>query len=184
VSFIENDKRKLGHRLCAGLGMGLAGLLAGCSNAPPGPPATPPASAVVTEGQSRPSPVRPQAPAQHAKPAPTLAPPKPVRSHDELRRQAALRLIEANPGGVYMSEPPLVLLAIPVLEIELHADGRVKVINVLRHPGQARDTVELAIQAVRRAAPFGDVSRMPKPWKFNEVFLFNDQRLFKPRTLD
>jgi len=180
VSCIENDKRRFGLYM----GMGLASLLVGCSNAPPGPPAAPPAPAVVMEGQVSPSPVQPPTPAPHIKPAPTLAPPKPVRTHDELRRQAALRLIEANPDGVYMGEPPPVLLAIPVLEIELYADGQVKLINVIRHPGQARDTVELAIQAVRRAAPFGDVSRMPKPWKFNEVFLFNDQRLFKPRTLD
>ena len=33
-------------------------------------------------------------------------------------------------------------------------------------------------------APFGNVSRMPEPWRFTETFLFNDDRLFKPRTLD
>ena len=42
----------------------------------------------------------------------------------------------------------------------------------------------MAVAAVRRAAPFGDVSRLPKPWKFVEVFLFDDDRRFKPRTLD
>jgi hypothetical protein len=77
-----------------------------------------------------------------------------------------------------------VLLAIPVLEIELDADGDVRHIKVLRYPGQALDTVEIAKVAVRRAAPFGDVSRLPKPWRFAEVFLFDDQRRFKPRTLD
>jgi len=25
---------------------------------------------------------------------------------------------------------------------------------------------------------------VPKPWKFTEVFLFNDDRHFKPRVLD
>jgi hypothetical protein len=44
--------------------------------------------------------------------------------------------------------------------------------------------VQLAIDAVRRAAPFGDVSRIGKPWKFIETFLFRDDRKFKPRTLD
>ena len=44
--------------------------------------------------------------------------------------------------------------------------------------------MQIAIDAVRRAAPFGDVSRLPKPWKFTETFLFNDDRKFKPRTLD
>ena len=38
--------------------------------------------------------------------------------------------------------------------------------------------------AVHRAAPFGDVSRLPRPWKFVETFLFDDDRRFKPRTLD
>jgi hypothetical protein len=55
---------------------------------------------------------------------------------------------------------------------------------VLRRPTQAHDTVQLAIDAMRRAAPFGNVSRLPKPWKFSETFLFNDDRKFKPRTLD
>lgn len=76
------------------------------------------------------------------------------------------------------------LLAIPVLTIELNADGSVRDIDVMRYPSQARDTVQLAIQAVRRAAPFGNVSKLPRPWKFNETFLFNDQRQFKPMTLD
>jgi len=60
----------------------------------------------------------------------------------------------------------------------------VRRIDVIRHLGQARDTTQLAIDAVHRAAPFGNVARLPQPWKFNEVFLFNDQRRFKPRTLD
>ena len=57
-------------------------------------------------------------------------------------------------------------------------------IDVLRQPRQARDTTQLAIDAVRRAAPFGSVARLPRPWKFSETFLFNDDRRFKPRTLD
>lgn len=102
----------------------------------------------------------------------------------ELRQQAAERLVAANPGRVYLGEVPDVLLAIPVLEIELNANGTVRKIAVLRRPGQAIDTLQLAIDAVHRAAPFGDVSRLPRPWKFSETFLFNDHRQFKPRTLD
>jgi hypothetical protein len=115
---------------------------------------------------------------------PRLPAPPPVRNHDELRHQAALRLVAANPDGTYMTDSPQVLLAIPVLEIELRGDGSVRAIEVLRHPGQAPETVQLAIDAVHRAAPFGDITRMPKPWKFSEVFLFDDERRFKPRTLD
>ncbi|WP_158080831.1 hypothetical protein [Pelomonas sp. KK5] len=115
---------------------------------------------------------------------PRLAPPKPSRTLEELRRQAALRLVAANPERTYMTEPPAVLLAIPVLEVELYVDGSIKRINVLRKPGQAPETVQIAIDALHRAAPYGDVSRMPEPRKFSETFLFNDEKRFKPRTLD
>ena len=93
-------------------------------------------------------------------------------------------MVAANPGGTYLGEVPDTLLAIPVLEIELHADGSIRRIDVLRKPRQALDTLQLATDAVRRAAPFGDVSRLPRPWHFTETFLFNDARQFKPRTLD
>jgi hypothetical protein len=42
----------------------------------------------------------------------------------------------------------------------------------------------MAKEALHRAAPFGSVSHLPRPWRFNETFLFNDQRQFKPLTLD
>ena len=93
-------------------------------------------------------------------------------------------MVAANPNGTYLGTVPDVLLAIPVLEIELNGDGSVRRIDVLRKPREAHDTLQLATDAVRRAAPFGDVSRLPKPWRFTETFLFNDERKFKPRTLD
>lgn len=112
--------------------------------------------------------------------------PAPGSSRDwrQFRLQAAKRLVAANPGITYLGTPPDILLAIPVLEIELNGDGSVRRINVMRYPGQARDTVAIASDAIRRAAPFGDVSHLPKPWKFVETFLFNNERHFKPRTLD
>lgn len=97
---------------------------------------------------------------------------------------AAQRMVDANRSGTYVGKVPEPLLAIPVLDIELNADGSVRRIVVKRTPTQARDTIELAIQAVHRAAPFGEVSHLPKPWTFSEVFLFDDDRRFKPRTLD
>lgn len=80
-----------------------------------------------------------------------------------------------------MHEP---LLAIPVLEFELDGGGAVRHVRVLRYPTQAKDTTQLAVEAVRRAGPFGSVAHLPRPWKFVEVFLFDDDRRFKPRTLD
>jgi hypothetical protein len=97
---------------------------------------------------------------------------------------AALRLVAANPDLVYDGPVPNPLLAIPVLEVELRSDGEVLHVHVLRHPTQARDTTQLAIDAVYRAGPFGSVRHLPQPWKFAEVFLFDDHRRFKPRTLD
>jgi hypothetical protein len=144
-------------------------LLAACSS--PLPPAPPASSSSLPP---------PAASTARVPAPPTFA----ARNWNELRVQAAKRLVEANPNGTYMGTPPDVLLAIPVLEIELNADGSIRRIDVLRYPGQAKDTTQLAIDAVRRAAPFGDVSRLPKPWKFNETFLFNDERKFKPRSLD
>jgi hypothetical protein len=66
----------------------------------------------------------------------------------------------------------------------LKADGSIAKVEVMRYPSQAKDTTQIAIDAVHRAAPFGDVSRLPKPWKYIETFLFNEERRFKPVTLD
>ena len=139
-----------------------------------------------------PTPALPQAPSAALPPAPsTVTPPRPpavsstpYRNWDEFRLHAGRRLVQANPSGTYTGAVPEPLLAIPVLEVELNADGSVRRIMVQRQPSQARDTVQLAIEAVQRAAPFGDVSHLPRPWKFSEVFLFRDDRRFKPRVLD
>jgi hypothetical protein len=101
-----------------------------------------------------------------------------------VRQQAAERIVAANPDVTYTGQVPDPLLAIPVLEIELNGDGSIRRIEVLREPRQAKETLPIAVAAVRRAAPFGDVSRLPRPWKFVETFLFDDSRKFKPRTLE
>ena len=107
-----------------------------------------------------------------------------MSSWAELRRQAAQRMVAANPAITYTGKVPDQLLAIPVLEIELNADGSIRRIEILREPRQAKDTMKIAIDAIRRAAPYGNVSKLPKPWKFVETFLFDEARRFKPRTLD
>ena len=113
-----------------------------------------------------------------------LPAPRTVRSWAELRQQAAERIVAANPESTYTGAVPDPLLAIPVLEIELNGDGSIRRIEVMREPRQAKETTKIAIDAVRRAAPFGDISRLPRPWKFTETFLFDDSRKFKPRTLE
>ncbi len=119
-----------------------------------------------------------------ARPGAKLPPPRAVRSMADVRQQAAERMVAANPDITYMGKVPDQLLSISVLEVELNADGSVRRIEVLRPPRFAKETLQTATDAVHRAAPFGDVSRLPRPWKFVETFLFNEQRKFKPRTLD
>ena len=162
----------------------VASVLAGCSSPmPPHPPAPLPSSPRPPGPASASPPGPPPAGAAAARPA--LRPPVEVRTWTEYRRQAAERIVAAaNPTHTYLGPVPEVLLAIPVLEVELNADGSVRRIDVLRHPKQARETTQLAIDAVHRAAPFGNVTRLPRPWKFSETFLFDDERRFKPRTLD
>ncbi|MDY0745430.1 hypothetical protein SNE35_12985 [Paucibacter sp. R3-3] len=167
-----------------GLAALLGGLLAGCASAPPAAPKPPVIPVRPAEPVAPQQPAPPPAPAPAAADVPKLTPPTPNKTVDELRRQAALRLVAANPDRTYMTDPPAILLAIPVLEIELYNNGAVKRINVLRKPGQAPESVQIAIDAVHRAAPFGDVSRLPEPHKFSETFLFDETLRFKPRTLD
>ena len=114
----------------------------------------------------------------------SLPAPSTMRNWTDVRAQAARRLVAANPSGTYTGTVPDILLAIPVLEVELNADGSVRSTQVMRTPTQATDTIQLAIAAIHRGAPYGDVSRLSRPWKFVEVFLFDDERRFKPRTLD
>lgn len=157
-------------------------LLAGCAATPRAPePAPAPGRAAPPVSAPAPLP----SPSVVAAPKPAgLPPPKAVRTHDELRRQAAERLVMANPEGTFMTQAPTHVLSVVVLEIEVKADGSVRRVNVIRKPRFAPETLQLAIDAIHRAAPFGDVRRMPEPWKFTETFLFEEDRRFKPLTLN
>ncbi|MBL0731079.1 hypothetical protein JI745_25445 [Piscinibacter sp. HJYY11] len=154
--------------------------LAGCGSSPSAPSAPAPSAPSKAAAPAAPAP----APAPAVSGGVKLPPPALSRNWNEYKLQAAKRMVAANPTGTYTGKPQQMLLAIPVLEIELNADGSVKNIDVMRRPSQAQETTQMAIDAVKRAAPFGDVSKLPKPWKFAEAFLFNDDRRFKPRTLD
>ena len=166
--------------------MGLTLLAAGCYSSGGSAPVVEavPTSRAVTVAAPPAAVHSTQAPAKASAPAVALPAPRTMRSWDDVRLQAAQRIVNANPDGTYVGQVPEPLLAIPVLEIELNGDGSVRRILVLRKPSQAHDTVQIAAAAVHRAAPFGDVSRLPRPWKFVETFLFDDDRRFKPRTLD
>lgn len=177
------------HRVGVAAAMGLTLVLAGCASAPPSSgdepgPSSNPAAGHVSDPASGHASGHTCDPPRATEPVAHLGLPATLKSMLEVRVQAALRMVDANPDGTYEDRPPDVLLAIPVLEIELDANGSVCHIHVARHPGQAPETTQIAIDAVHRAAPFGNVSHLPKPWVFTEVFLFRDDRRFKPRTLD
>jgi hypothetical protein len=116
----------------------------------------------------------------------TLPAPTASRTLDELKKSAARRMVSGSPQAAYMGKPPPMLFGIPILEIELNRDGTLRNISVVRPPANdaAKDTIDIAMEAIRRGAPYGDVSRLPQPVKWTEVFLFNDKRQFKPRSLD
>jgi hypothetical protein len=179
--------------------------LAGCATPAPSPAPSPaPAPARPTAPPppvpARPAPVPPPPPAPapsaaaaaraHAAPnmGPVVSlPPAPAsRTMAEFQRMAAQRLVRANPQFTYMGKPPPMMWAIIIIETTLNADGSVRAINVTRPPANpaAAGTVEYALEAIRRAGPYGDVSKLPQPVRWSEIFLFNDKNQFKPRTLD
>lgn len=161
-----------------------APVLAACGATPRAPAPVPvavpdPAPVVTTVPFTVAPPASPNLPKAVGMPAP-----KAVRTHDELRKQAAERIVMANPEVTFMTPAPAHLLTIIVLDVEVKTDGSVRKINVVRPPKFGPETLQVAIDAVNRAAPFGDVRRMPEPWKFTETFLFDEDRRFKPRSLD
>lgn len=173
---VEDVKKAL---MAVGLvaGIGAVAWLTGCATNKP----------EAQSGSASTTPATPAKPGPQAdKPRSTAGLSAPTRSRNwkEVRLQAARRLVTANPDITYMGKPPDLLRAIPVLTIELSGDGSIRRIEVMRYPSQDRETVDIAIKALRRAAPYGDVSHLPKPWRFNETFLFNNQHKFKPMTLD
>ncbi len=164
----------------AALAVTVLATLVACSTEKPGPTVVP-----VPSTRPTPTPVQPAPGGKGSASAPKeLSPPVAARNWDDFKKQAALRMVAANPSITYIGKVPDILLAIPVLEIELNSDGSVRRVEVLRYPRQATDTTQIAIDAVKRAGPYGDMKYLKKPWKFTEVFLFDDNRRFKPRTLD
>ena len=139
------------------------------------------AFAVPVLAQTPPPPKPKPAAAQKAPAAPAVP-----RNMDEFKKAAARKMLAANPDVTYGGKPQQMNFGIPILEIELNDDATVKNISVVRPPANdaAAGTVDIAMAAIRKAAPYGDISKLPKPVKWTEVFLFNDQKKFKPRSLE
>ncbi len=99
------------------------------------------------------------------------------------RVQTAKKIMQANGGVTFAGALPDPMASIPVIEISLNGDGSIRGLDVTRTPHFQPQTVQLAMAAIRRAAPFGSVTHLPQPWVFNETFLFNDDLKFQLHSL-
>lgn len=136
------------------------------------------------------SPVSVNAPVAGAQPATvsgaaaaSMATPGAARNWEEYKLRAARRIHEVSAGETFSGPLPDPLQSIPVLQVQLHRDGSVRSITVQRTPRFAPQTVDMAIRAIRRAAPFEPVGHLPQPWQFSETFLYNEDLKFQLRTL-
>lgn len=105
------------------------------------------------------------------------------RNWEEYKLRAARRIHEQSTGQTFDGPLPDPLQSIPVLQVQLNRDGSIRNIVVLRTPRFAPQTVEMAMAAIRRAAPFEPVGHLPQPWQFSETFLYNDDLKFQLRTI-
>ena len=167
----------------------VAGLLGGCAvprpfepvpSRPPAAEPARPAAPPVVDAKPPPVAVRPPAPVP-ATPVP--APPAPARNWNEYRIRAAQSIASVNAPLMFKGPVPERLASIPVLEVQLNRDGSIRQIDVLRTPKFSPETVQLAMQAVRRVGNFGPVGHLPQPWRFSETFLYNDDLKFQLHTL-
>jgi hypothetical protein len=128
-------------------------------------------------------------PAQPAPPAPVVVAPPVVnttplaRDMQSYRALVGQKIVQSNSGTTFSGKLPDPLAAIPVIEITLNADGSIRGLDVRRAPRFYPETSQTAMDAIRRAAPFGSVAHLPQPWVFNETFLFNDSLKFQVLSL-
>ena len=165
------------------LGLGLASLLAACSSPPsPSPPqatvpAPSPAPAAAPGGG--PAAAAPRPPAATPQ-APALAP---ARNWEEYKLRAARKVMQTSAGETFSGPTGDHLRSIPVLQVQLNRDGSIRNIVTLRTPKFSPQTLQMAIRAIQRAAPFEPVGHLPQPWQYSETFLYNDDLEFQLRSL-
>jgi hypothetical protein len=120
--------------------------------------------------------------ATQALPAPPASATK-AQTMQEFRVEVAKKILFSNIPYSFRGELPDPLASIPVIEISLNEDGTIRSLEAVRTPRFHPETVELAKAAIRRAAPFGAITHVQKPWTYNETFLFNDDLKFQLLSL-
>lgn len=156
-------------------GAGALAVVAGCSNGPTPSPAPP---APVAQ-----APAAPAAATVARAPVPAPVAQAPARTWDEYKVRAARRIMQTSPGETFSGPIPERLQSIPVIQVELNRDGSVRNVTVLRVPKFSPQTLQMAMNAVRRAGPFEPVGHLPRPWQYSETFLYNDDLKFQIRSL-
>jgi hypothetical protein len=161
------------------IAISMVAVLASCAS-PPAPQQAPaPAPAPVAK-----APVPAPVPAPIAKaPVPSVASLPQVANITEYRRRAAKLIMEANAASVAKGALPEQLYGIPVVQVQLNADGSIKNLDFMRQSKVGPETNNLALQAIRRVGNFGPIGNLPQPWQFNETFLYNDSMKFQLRTI-
>ncbi len=136
--------------------------------------------------KSRPAAPPPAAPAPTA-PAAAPAPAAPAagapRSMIEYRRQAARRIMAANPGTAGSGALQDPLFGIAVVKVRLNGDGSIRGVDLERASKVSPSVNQLSIDAVRRVGNFGPVNHLPQPWEFNETFFYDDNKKFQVVTI-
>jgi len=106
-------------------------------------------------------------------------------SLERYKRLLAQHIAEVNPDKIYPGNPQALLRSVVVLKYEVDANGRLLHSNTLRSNGDT-DAVDIALSALRRAAPFP-----PPPdrlltrgrMEILETMLFNDDGRFQLRSI-
>jgi outer membrane biosynthesis protein TonB len=141
---------------------------------------------ITGQTSTAPAPTAPVVVAPPVPSVPSVPPAAPLTYYSDMQSykvQVARKIMQANGSTTFTGKLPDPMASIPIIEITLNADGSIFGLDVRRTPRFFPETVQTAMAAIRRAAPFGPVSNLPQPWVFNETFLFNDDLKFQLLTL-
>ncbi len=149
---------------------GMAVFLAGCTSAPPTPPAVVPA------------PPQPPAPVVVAPPVAVPTYVSQARTPRDYRKDAASHLYERNLQRIYHGKMPPLLYAIGVLQVEVDGQGHVTSTHWMRAPTHAPEVIAEIERTVRLAEPYPAPIRMGRV-TYTDTWLWHKSGRFQLDTL-
>ena len=156
--------------------LGVAALLASCTNVKTLPPEAAPQAAVVQPAPAEPAPVA-RAP-QHGMMMKTSYATNP-RAY---RTDAAQHIYALNSDRIWKGRMPPLLYAVGVLQVEVDGQGNVRNLNWMRAPRHAPEVIREIEKTVRAAAPFPVPARMGKV-VYTDTWLWHKSGRFQLDTL-